>query len=85
VWCSFSVLQGVETETLFDLDADRLVEVGRLQRPAGSVSGAAPPDDIHRVDNTGDEIAVTLHVYGADLSHGTSVRRVYDQGSGAAA
>lgn len=84
VWCSFIVLQGVETETLFDLDGDRLVEVGRLQRPAGSVSGTAPPDDIHRVDNTGDAVAITLHVYGADLSHGTSVRRVYDRGAGLA-
>src|SRR3954447_1787857 len=46
MWCSLMVLQGVETETLFDLEGERLVEVGRLQRPAGSVSGAAPPDDI---------------------------------------
>jgi predicted metal-dependent enzyme (double-stranded beta helix superfamily) len=79
VWCSFIVLQGVETETIFDIDGDRLVEVGRRQRPAGSVSGVAPPDDIHQVDNTGDTIAITLHVYGADLSRGTSVRRTYRQ------
>ena len=35
------------------------------------------PDDIHRVCNTGDGVAITLHVYGADLSNGTSVRRTY--------
>lgn len=77
VWCSFLVLQGVETENIFDIDGDRLVQIGQRQRPAGSVSGVAPPDDIHQVHNTGDTVAITLHVYGADLSQGTSVRRTY--------
>jgi predicted metal-dependent enzyme (double-stranded beta helix superfamily) len=77
VWCSFMVLQGGETETLYDIDGDRLVQVGRRHRPTGSVSGVAPPDDIHQVENTGDAVAITLHVYGADLSDGTSVRRTY--------
>jgi 3-mercaptopropionate dioxygenase len=79
VWCSFAVLQGAETETVYDIDGDRLVEIGERERPAGSVSGVAPPDDIHRVCNTGDTVAITLHVYGADLSEGTSVRRTYQQ------
>lgn len=78
VWCSFMVLQGSESETLFDIDGGRLVEVGRCERATGSVSGVAPPDDIHRVANTGDSVAITLHVYGADLSRGTSVRRSYE-------
>ena len=78
VWCSFIVVQGVETETIFDIDRDRLVEVGRSQRGPGSVSGVAPPEDIHQVHNTGDTVAITLHVYGADLSQGTSVRRTYE-------
>lgn len=77
VWCSFLVLQGAETENIFDIDGDRLVRIGQRQRPAGSVSGVAPPDDIHQVHNTGDTVAITLHVYGADLSQGTSVRRTY--------
>jgi predicted metal-dependent enzyme (double-stranded beta helix superfamily) len=77
VWCSFLVLQGTETENIFDVDGDRLIQIGRRQRPAGSVSGVAPPDDIHQVHNTGDAVAITLHVYGADLSQGTSVRRTY--------
>ncbi|ANN18260.1 cysteine dioxygenase [Amycolatopsis orientalis] len=77
VWCSFLVLQGAETENIFDIDGDRLVQLGQRQRPAGSVSGVAPPDDIHQVHNTGDTVAITLHVYGADLSRGTSVRRTY--------
>jgi predicted metal-dependent enzyme (double-stranded beta helix superfamily) len=77
VWCSFLVLQGTETENVFDIDGDRLVKIGQRQRPTGSVSGVAPPDDIHQVHNTGDTVAVTLHVYGADLSQGTSVRRAH--------
>lgn len=77
VWCSFLILQGTETENLFGFDGDRLVQVGQVRRPTGSVSGVAPPDDIHQVHNTGDTVAITLHVYGADLSQGTSVRRTY--------
>ncbi|TDQ00202.1 cysteine dioxygenase family protein [Labedaea rhizosphaerae] len=77
VWCSFLILQGAETENLFGFEGDRLVQVGQVERPTGSVSGVAPPDDIHQVHNTGDTVAITLHVYGADLSQGTSVRRTY--------
>ena len=78
VWCSFLIMQGAETATLDVLDGDRLLAAGTTISPAGSASAAAPPDDIHRVHNTGDEIAITLHVYGADLSEdGTSVRRTY--------
>jgi predicted metal-dependent enzyme (double-stranded beta helix superfamily) len=43
------------------------------------VSGFAPPGDIHRVRNTGDTVAVSMHVYGADISRlGNSIRREYD-------
>src|SRR5256885_4295022 len=42
---SYIVLQGVETETIFDLDRDRLIEVGRLQRGPGSVSGVARSEE----------------------------------------
>ena len=38
-----------------------------------------PAGDIHRVRNIGDTTAISLHVYGADLSRvGSSVRRYYD-------
>ena len=37
-----------------------------------------PPGDIHAVVNDGATVAVSLHVYGADLRRrGTSVRRSY--------
>jgi 3-mercaptopropionate dioxygenase len=62
-----------------DIDGGRLAGTGGRQRPVGSVSGVAPPGDIHRVCKTGDTVAITLHVYGAYLSQGTSVRRIYLQ------
>ena len=78
-WCSFAVIQGVEYETLYRDHGDHLTEIGRVANQAGSASGFAPPGDIHRVHNTGDTTAVSLHVYGADLSNeATSVRREYD-------
>jgi predicted metal-dependent enzyme (double-stranded beta helix superfamily) len=43
------------------------------------VSGFAPPGDIHRVRNAGDGTAISIHVYGTDVSRiGTSARRYYD-------
>ncbi len=45
----------------------------------GDASGFAPPGDIHRVRNTSDEIAISIHVYGTDVTRiGSSVRRFYD-------
>jgi len=45
----------------------------------GSVAGLLPPGDIHRVSNAGDDVAISLHVYGADLRHRqSSIRRCYD-------
>jgi 3-mercaptopropionate dioxygenase len=80
-WCVFGVLQGTEYEELYAVGADGsyLREVGRNENPAGEVSGFAPPGDIHRVRNIGTGVAVSLHVYGADITRlGSSVRRVYE-------
>ncbi len=80
-WCVFGVMQGVEYEELYKVSDDGryLDEVGRSQNNLGEVSGFAPPGDIHRVRNYGDDIAISLHVYGADITRlGSSIRRVYD-------
>jgi 3-mercaptopropionate dioxygenase len=75
-WCVLGVIQGVEHEELFDADLD---VIGESDNHAGHVSGFAPPGDIHRVHNTAGETAISIHVYGTDVTRvGSSARRYYD-------
>jgi predicted metal-dependent enzyme (double-stranded beta helix superfamily) len=75
-WCVVGVLSGVEHEELFD---DALNPIGVRDNPPGEVSGFAPPGDIHRIRNVSDETAISLHVYGTDISRvGSSARRFYN-------
>jgi 3-mercaptopropionate dioxygenase len=75
-WCVLGVIQGVEHEELFDAD---LNVIGESDNHVGDVSGFAPPGDIHRVHNTGDETAISIHIYGTDVTRvGSSARRYYD-------
>jgi 3-mercaptopropionate dioxygenase len=80
-WCVFGVIEGVEYEELFTLDEERgcLVAAGTNLNRTGDVSGFAPPGDIHRVRNVGDRTAISIHIYGTDVSRiGSSVRRYYE-------
>ena len=78
-WCVTAVLQGTEYEEIFAPREGRLRVVARNENPVGTVSGFAPPGDIHQVRNSGRGIAVSMHVYGTDITRvGSSVRRVYD-------
>jgi predicted metal-dependent enzyme (double-stranded beta helix superfamily) len=80
-WCVFGVVQGVEQEELFELaEGGRcLLRAGAKTNCAGDVSGFAPPGDIHRVRNAGAETAISIHVYGTDVTRiGSSVRRYYE-------
>jgi predicted metal-dependent enzyme (double-stranded beta helix superfamily) len=75
-WCAVAVIQGVEHEEIFDAD---LNVIARSDNHAGDVSGFAPPGDIHRVHNTGQETAISIHAYGTDVTRiGSSARRYYD-------
>jgi 3-mercaptopropionate dioxygenase len=81
-WCVFGVIQGVEHEELYTLDAggESLVESGSSTNHTGEVAGFAPPGDIHRVRNPGPGTAISIHVYGTDIFKlGSSIRREYDQ------
>jgi predicted metal-dependent enzyme (double-stranded beta helix superfamily) len=84
-WCVAGVHEGQETERTYRLDrTDQLVPDGSVVNPTGALSALAPPGDIHRVGNTGPAKAISLHVYGADLSRlGSSIRRVYPDAPGA--
>jgi 3-mercaptopropionate dioxygenase len=80
-WCVFGVIQGIEYEEQFTLDESSgcLVEAGYAVNEAGDVSGFAPPGDIHRVRNAGDGVAISIHIYGTDVSRiGSGARRDYD-------
>lgn len=82
-WCVVAVLVGEEHEVLYSLSraggGDVLVAESESHNPAGSVCGFAPPGDIHSVRNDGDDIAISLHVYGADIgARRTSILRTYD-------
>jgi 3-mercaptopropionate dioxygenase len=75
-WCVFGVIQGIEHEELFDEHGNPL---GESSNHTGDVTGFAPPGDIHRVRNVGDTTAISIHIYGTDVTRvGSSVRRYYD-------
>ena len=75
-WCVVGVIQGVEHEELFDAN---LNPIGSSDNRVGDVSGFAPPGDIHRVHNTANTTAISVHIYGTDVTRiGSSVRRFYN-------
>jgi quercetin dioxygenase-like cupin family protein len=78
-WCCTAVLQGTEYEEVYAVRGDHLEVIARNANPVGTVTGFAPPGDVHLVRNAGDTVAVSMHVYGTDIARvGSSVRRVYD-------
>jgi predicted metal-dependent enzyme (double-stranded beta helix superfamily) len=80
-WCTFGVIQGAEYEELYTLSehGDCLLPAGENTNRVGEISGFAPPGDIHRVRNASADVAMSIHIYGTDISRiGSSVRRCYD-------
>ncbi|MFI6448726.1 cysteine dioxygenase [Kitasatospora sp. NPDC050543] len=81
-WCVAGVHQGQESERRYRLVSDgrtgHLVATESVVSPQGSVAAFAPPGDIHLVRNACTSTAISIHIYGADISRlGTSIRRVY--------
>lgn len=78
-WCVTAVMQGTEYEEIFAAAAGGGLEViARNQNQVGAVGAFAPPGDIHRVRNAGAGTAISMNVYGTDISRvGSSVRREY--------
>ena len=78
-WCVSGVIQGTEHEQRYTLRDGWLEQAGTAVSVTGDVAGLAPPDDIHRVRNAGPQTAISLHIYGTDISRlESSVRRIYD-------
>ena len=83
-WCVVGVHRGEEDETTYRLTDDKadrhLVITSHTVNPVGSVVALVPPGDIHRVKNSGNAVAVSLHIYGADVQAlGSSILRRYEQ------
>jgi predicted metal-dependent enzyme (double-stranded beta helix superfamily) len=81
-WCVVGVYQGIEQETMYrlyqDEDGQFLVPGDRhVVRPGHAVALVPPDEDIHDVENIGDDLAVSIHVYGDDVTRhgGSSVNR----------
>ena len=81
-WCVVGVHAGEETEIRYDVhvhdDLRYLTEAEISVNHVHTLCEVAPPGDIHEVTNTGDEKAISIHVYGADIRRlGSSIRRRY--------
>lgn len=83
-WCTVGVVEGVERETSFDVTPQGGEHFSVRERStrdyvAGTCVALAPGTDVHRVFNPGPALAISLHVYGADLrTIGSSIQRCYD-------
>jgi predicted metal-dependent enzyme (double-stranded beta helix superfamily) len=82
-WCAIGVHQGQEREINYEVrgePGDRyLIPIGECTHRAGSVSVLQPPGDVHTVYNPGPDLAISIHVYGADVRKlGSSIRCRYD-------
>lgn len=79
VWGLVGVMRGEETCEEYSTD---LRPAGRHPVRRGQVDRVSPRiGDIHVVANEGREVAVSIHVYGANI--GAVRRHTYDPGSGA--
>src|SRR5512146_653411 len=88
-WCVTAVMQGTEHEEIFAPEpaaagrAAALRVIARHENPGGAVAAFAPPGDIHRVTNSGAGAAVSMHIYGTDITRvGSSIRREYELSGG---
>lgn len=83
-WCVVGVYQGTEVESSFDLHEDAagnfLVPTSSRIIKGGQTSVLVPPDEeIHQVRCAGRESAISIHVYGTDIStRGTSINHRFD-------
>lgn len=68
-WCAYSMLAGTLEEQRFDWcsDIDRAVLRSSVTHGVGdAVSSHAGLEGVHRIRNSGDTTAISIHVYGID-------------------
>jgi predicted metal-dependent enzyme (double-stranded beta helix superfamily) len=79
-WCVVGVYRGLERETRYRVVDGRLERTATIDAEPGHVEALIPPaENIHLVEAGGDELTISIHVYGADIERlGSSVYRLYD-------
>jgi predicted metal-dependent enzyme (double-stranded beta helix superfamily) len=79
-WCVVGVYKGRERETRYTLADGRLRATETIEAQPGHVEALVPPaENIHSVQAGGDELTISIHVYGADIERlGSSVYRRFD-------
>ena len=79
-WCAYAVLGGELTETTYSYDAQTGLATPRATEnlQAGATRfGYAGLTAVHKLGNAGDNVAVSLHIYGIDGARvGTHVNRL---------
>jgi predicted metal-dependent enzyme (double-stranded beta helix superfamily) len=73
IWCVEGVVEGRMDVTQFDLveedaDAFRFEAKGCVHAAVGSAGCLIPPFEYHTLANARDEPAITLHVYGGEMT-----------------
>lgn len=83
-WCVVGVYSGLESSTGYQLfegaNGRFLVPTHSHTLHPGATDILVPPDeDIHQVTCAGDDLTVSIHIYGADIGKlGNSVNRRFD-------
>jgi len=74
MWCVEGVYRGMIRVTRYDLDAPIADGVGRFHRfeeieaGVGRTGSLIPPVDYHTIENNHDSTAITVHIYGGEMS-----------------
>lgn len=79
-WCSYIVLKGLMQEECFVWDQQKKRAVMQAQvnkRPGDAQASHAGLDSVHRLQNAGDEVSISIHVYGVNAQRvSTHVNRI---------
>ena len=76
--CVAGVMQGLEIETRYKLKGQYVVPEVITRMESGQIS-VLKTEDIHSVQNEGPDVAISLHVYAADIMKvETSIDNVYE-------
>ncbi len=83
-WGVVGQLRGREVSTNYRYGGSGGLEVSSVDtlEPGQTISFSPDTGDIHQVANSADEVAISIHTYGANI--GTIERHVYDAATGSA-